>query len=131
MLSSLLALFPAIGDSLLNLRNGTSALALLLVNADKAGNAALWNDAAKQLSTSIDQDSEKVLAAFTGNNYPFAHAGGTLSVPDFLCDCLPVSEQIVNSFRRGRLVFERAMALYYRILARLAYLGQRQAGASG
>jgi len=124
-LLDLAARFPEIADALVRLRRQTSALELLLVNAENAPNSLLWNDAAKKLSESIDHDTAIVIAAFAGHEYPFAHARGKVLLADFLCEWQEPSEKLGIIFGRGRTVFHRCLTLHYRVLGRLAALAQQ------
>ena len=124
-LLDLAARFPEIADALVRLRRQTSALELLLVNAENASNTLLWNDAAKKLTESIDHDTAVVIAAFAGHEYPFAHARGKVLLTDFLCEWQEPSEKLGIIFGRGRTVVHRCSTLHYRVLGRLAALAQQ------
>jgi Zn-dependent protease with chaperone function len=124
-LLDLAARFPEIADALVRLRRQTSALELLLVNAENASNTLLWNDAAKKLTESIDHDTAVVIAAFAGHEYPFAHARGKVLLTDFLCEWQEPSEKLGIIFGRGCTVVHRCLTLHYRVLGRLAALAQQ------
>ena len=126
-LLDLAARFPEIADALVRLHRQTSALELLLVNAENASNSLLWNDVAKKLTESIDHDTAVVIAAFAGHEYPFAHARGKVLLTDFLCEWQEPSKKIGIIFARGRTVFHRCLTLRYRVLGRLAALAQQVA----
>lgn len=122
LLADLISRFPNIADSLLRLHKQTSALELLLFNAQNASNSPFWNEVAGKLATSIDADTAAILSAFSGCEYPFRHARGNILLSDFLCDWQEANEQIGAIFHRGRRVFLRSLTLHYRVLARLAWL---------
>jgi len=122
LLADLISRFPNIADSLLRLHKQISALELLLLNAQNASNSPFWNEVAGKLATSIDADTSAILSAFSGCEYPFRHARGTVLLSDFLCDWQDANEQIGAIFDRGRCVFRRSLTLHYRVLARLACL---------
>jgi len=124
-LLDLAARFPEIADALVRLRRQTSALELLLVNAENASNSLLWNDVANKLTELIDHDTAVVIAAFAGHEYPFAHARGKVLLTDFLCEWQEPSEKLGIIFDRGRTVFHRCLTLHYRVLGRLAALAQQ------
>ena len=120
-----LARFRTVSETLLTLRNSTTALELLLVNSENAAHGNLWNFAARELSDAIERDADAVIAALGEFNYPFPHARGTVALSEFLTESEQHEQRIPRTFFRGRAVLERSIALHYRIIGRLAVLARR------
>jgi Zn-dependent protease with chaperone function len=127
-LSDLLTRFGQLGEVIIRLRSYTSALELLLINSSRATNESLWSAAAEELSTSIEQDTARVVSAFENCDYPFSHARGKVPLAQFLVESQPHDQRIPRVFLRGRAALERGSNTHYRILARLAVFAAPWAG---
>jgi hypothetical protein len=123
-LSGLLACFTVIGPALIRVRDNSSALEFLMINPAGEQNANRWKASATELSTLIEEDIANMITEVGARNYPFAHARGKVPLSEFLLQCAPNADPIPRAFLRGRAIVERASAVHYRILAKLAALAQ-------
>jgi hypothetical protein len=124
-LTTLVARFEPIADTLVVLRDASAALELLLANSENPPNPNLWNVIAREFTSAIEEGTAKIAEAFSGFDYPFTHARGVVPLSEFLVEAQSHPERIPRALLRGRAAMDRTFALYYRIMARLALLADR------
>jgi len=123
-LTGLLGCFVVIAPALIRVRDNGSALKLLMMNPAGERNASSWTAAATELSALIEEDIANIMTEFGARSYPFAHSKGKVLLSEFLLQCAPNPEPIPRAFLRGHAIVERASAVHYRIVAKLATLAQ-------
>lgn len=121
-LLSLLGRFTGTDTTLVALRNNLAALRLLLHNGS---DDARWGTTADQLGDSIQGHCIQFLNRFQDVDFPFSHGRGSISMADYLRECAPHENKLVQTFLHGDALYDKLINIYQRTLARLAVLAQR------
>jgi hypothetical protein len=92
---------------------------MLLRNMPAEGNNTFYN-AARAIGSAIILETDRILHATAGLNYPFDHGRGTVLLCDYLVEAVRHSDESVHAYLRGEALVDRLLTLYYRIMGRLA-----------
>jgi hypothetical protein len=109
---------PLLG-TILSLRNHVAAFAILLRNMPEEGNNTFYQTARK-LGATIIAETDRILQATAGLNYPFDHGRGTVLLCDYLVESASHPDESVHAYLRGEALVDRLLTLYYRIMGHLA-----------
>jgi hypothetical protein len=112
---------PLLG-SILSLRSHVAAFAILLRNMPEEGSNSFYQTA-RALGRVIIGETDRILQATAGLNYPFDHARGTVLLCDYLVEAANHPDESVHAYLRGEALVDRLLTLYYRMMGRLAQAG--------
>jgi hypothetical protein len=124
-LTSLVARFETIADTLVVLRDATAALELLLANSENPPNPNLWNVIAREFTSAIEEGLGKSRRPSAASITHSRMRAASSRFPSSSSRRNLIPERIPRALLRGRAAMDRTFALYYRIMARLALLADR------
>jgi hypothetical protein len=123
-LARIIGRFEEMVGAIVNLRNRLAAFALLLENRpDEITQSFL--KILRGVGNDIQGEVRHITAALERLEYPFGHARGKVLLADFLVECELHADESVHAYLRGQALLDRLMALYWRLMGRLAQFGLR------